>query len=119
MASRRLSESESKEANALLNNIRARLRVLSGREPKLHFAYRRRIYIRLMNDERGTPAFRKKLKAQKLLEQQGKCALCHKELPKSESELDRFIAHAGYTPKNTQLIHHHCHRKQQAVRRYR
>ena len=119
MASRRLSAIESKKATALLDNVRARLQKLSAGDPELLFAYRRRIHIRLMQDERGTPALRRKLKAQKLEEQNGKCAICHKRLPESESELDRFSAPAGYTSKNTQLVHHTCHRKQQAIRGYR
>ena len=118
MATRRLSDIESKKANALLDDVRARLQKLGAGDPELLFAYRRRIHIRLMHDERGTPAFRKKLKTQKWVEQNGKCAICQKRLPESESELDRFRAPAGYTSKNTQLVHHTCHRKQQAMRVY-
>lgn len=118
-ASRRLSEAESKKANALLNKIRARLQALSAGDSDLHFAYRRRIHIRLMHDERGTPNHRRKLKAQKWINQNGRCAICRKKMPKSESELDRFKASAGYTLKNTRLVHHTCHRKQQARRGFK
>jgi hypothetical protein len=119
MTERRLSEVESKKANALLDKIRARLQVLCAGDPNLLFAYRRRIHIRLMQDERGRPALRKKLKLEKWKQQKGKCAICHKKLPQSESELDRFSAPGGYTVENTQLVHHECHRKQQAERRFR
>ena len=119
MASRRLSDSESKKANRLLESIRARLQALGAGDPELLFAFRRRIHIRLMHDERGTPAHRKKLKKKKWDEQDGVCAICRKNLPLAESELDRFKASAGYTAANTQLVHHTCHRKQQEKRRYR
>jgi hypothetical protein len=116
---RRLTDSESKKANALLDNIRARLQVLAAGDPELLFAYRRRIHIRLMQDERGRPALRRKLKAQKWLDQNGKCALCLEALPKAESELDRLKASAGYTAANTRLVPHACHRKQQAKRGFK
>ena len=116
---RGLTEPESKKANALLDNIRERLQALAAGDPELLFAYRRRIHIRLMQDERGRPALRRKLKAQKWLDQKGKCALCGKSLPKAESELDRLIASAGYTVGNTRLVHHVCHRKQQAKRGFK
>jgi hypothetical protein len=119
MERRRLSESESKKANALLDRIRVRLQALSAGDPELLFAYRRRIQIRLMHDERGTPAHRRKLKTQKWIAQKGKCAICHKKMAQAESELDRLKASAGYTPRNTRLVHHICHRKQQASRGYR
>jgi hypothetical protein len=53
---RRLSESESKRANAFLDFIRARLQALAAGDPELLFAYRRRIHICLMQDERGRPS---------------------------------------------------------------
>lgn len=116
---RRLSENKSKTANTLLDRIRSRLQAMSGGDPELLFAYRRRIHIRLMQDERGRPSLRRKLKKQKWSEQKGKCAICRKLLPLVESELDRLVASAGYTVANTRLVHHDCHRKQQAKRRYR
>jgi hypothetical protein len=119
MASRTLTESESKKANKLLDYVRARLQVISASDPELLFAYRRRIHIRLMHDERGTPAHRKKLKAAKWQEQKGKCAICGKGLKLAESELDRFKTSAGYTSKNIRLVHHECHRNQQAERGFR
>src|SRR5665213_845669 len=102
---RRLTDVESRKANALLDNIRARLQSLSAGDPGLLFAYRRRIHIRLMQDERGRPALRRKLKAKKWLDQKGKCAICGKKLPKAASELDRLIAAGGYTVANTRLVH--------------
>lgn len=119
MANRRLTEIESKKANALLDDIRVRLQKMSAGDPALLFAYRRRIQIRLMHDERGTPALRNKLKAQKRLEQEGKCAICGDPLPEKGAELDRVSAPAGYTVANTRLVHHACHRQQQADRNYR
>jgi hypothetical protein len=95
MTNRQLSEAESKKANALLDKIRARLQTLSAGDPQLLFAYRRRIHIRLMQDERGRPALRKKLKLEKWKQQRGKCAICYKKLPQSESELDRLSAQGG------------------------
>ena len=111
-----LSKEQAEKANTLLESVRAQLATLSGGDPKLLFAMRRRLYIRLSYDERGTPAQRRKLKDQKWKEQRGKCAICAEDLPVSECELDRFDAVAGYTPENTQLIHHACHRKQQTDR---
>jgi hypothetical protein len=111
-----LTTAQSAQANALLENVRTRLTEMSGGDANLLFALRRRIYVRLSYDERGTPAQRIKLKNLKWKEQRGKCAICHEDLPESETELDRFDAAAGYTAKNTQLVHHTCHRKQQAER---
>lgn len=118
MPNPRLTLEQTKEADALLERIRAQLVALSGGDPKVLFAYRRRIFIRLSYDERGTPGHRKKLKHEKWKEQRGKCAICSEDLPVSGSELDRHNATGGYTAENTQLIHHDCHRKQQADRRF-
>jgi hypothetical protein len=118
MANRRLTEAESNRANAFLDEIRARLQKMSAGDPALLFAFRRRIQIRLMHDERGTPGLRRKLKAQKRLEQDGRCAICGEQLPEKDAELDRISAPNGYTPANTRLVHQACHRKQQADRNY-
>jgi hypothetical protein len=69
-----------------------------------------------MQDERGRPSHRRKLKALKMIEQKGKCAICRKKLPETEAELDRIHAPSGYTPENTRLVHHTCHRQQQSER---
>jgi hypothetical protein len=111
-----LTAEQVQQATDLLNEIRTRLDQLSDGDRALLFALRRRIYIRLSYDERGTPAQRSKLKNTKWKEQRGKCSICNEDLPVSEAELDRLDAVAGYTAANTQLIHHACHRKQQADR---
>lgn len=112
----KLNIGQSRKANALLDEIRAKLQALGAGDPELLFAYRRRVHIRLMQDERGTPAYRKKLKLEKWKQQDGRCAICHKEMPQAESERDRLHAPDGYTVENTQLVHHACHRQQQAER---
>jgi UTP:GlnB (protein PII) uridylyltransferase len=69
MPKMRLSEHQIQEANSLLDHVRARLTELSQGDQELLFALRRRIYIRLGYDERGTPQHRTKLKNQKWKEQ--------------------------------------------------
>ena len=39
-------------------------------------------------------------------------------MPIKYSELDRIHAPAGYTPKNTRLVHAACHQKSQSERGY-
>lgn len=112
----RLTPEQSEQANTLLKVVRDRLDDLSGGDTKLLHHLRRRIYLRLTFDERGSPAHRRKLKDQKWKEQRGKCALCPDDLPETEAELDRIDPYGGYTRENTRLIHHTCHRKQQAER---
>lgn len=119
MAIRKLSIEQNEAVDGLLEEVRERLDELSGADRELLFAYRRRIYLRLTHDERGTPAHRKKLKRAKMLEQDGKCQICGLPLPSTEAELDRFVASAGYTPENTQLVHHQCHRDQQRDRGFK
>jgi hypothetical protein len=68
----------------------------------------------LMYDERGKPMQRRKVKEQKWKEQRGKCAICSGDLPETEAELDRIEAALGYTRENTRLVHHACHRREQA-----
>jgi hypothetical protein len=101
-----------------LSYVRDRLKEMSGSDARLLHRLRRRIYVRLSYDERGTPAHRTKLKNLKWKEQRGKCSICGEDLPESDGELDRFDAVAGYTPDNTQLIHHACHREQQKSRSF-
>jgi len=114
--SNRLTPEQSEKANALLELVRQRLNELSEGDPKVLHHMRRRIMKRLEFDERDTPAARRKLKDQKWKEQRGKCAICKEDLPETETELDRLDPYGGYTRENTQLIHHACHRKQQAER---
>jgi hypothetical protein len=118
MPNRRLTEAESKKANTLLESIRSKLQVMGAGDPELLFAIRRRVYIRLMHDERGKPAQRRKLKKLKWAQQKGLCAFCKKKLPLLRSELDRLKAVAGYTPRNTRLVHAKCHHAQQAKQGY-
>lgn len=112
----RLSPEQSAQANKLLAYVRRRLKALSDGDPKLLHHFRRRIRLRLEHDERGRPSARRKLKDQKWKEQRGKCALCREDLPETEAELDRIRSYGGYTAKNTRLVHHACHRKQQRER---
>lgn len=116
MIQTRLTTDQSAKANDLLQLVRRRLDELSGGDPKVLHHMRRRIMKRLEFDERDTPAARRKLKDQKWKEQRGKCAMCPGDLPETESELDRIDPYAGYTRENTRLVHHDCHRKQQAER---
>ncbi len=106
---RRMNKEETAIARAFLDRIRDELKELARDDRDLLFAMRRRIYIRLMHDERGTPVYRRKLKALKWEKQQGLCAICGKEMPLKHSELDRTKAFLGYTGENTRLVHHECH----------
>jgi hypothetical protein len=118
MPNRRLSSEELVRATALLESIRERLRELAGEDGELLFAYRRKVYKELIYDERNKPMVRRRLKALKREEQGGICPLCKKPLPATYCVLDRFVAAAGYTAENTQLICPECDVKTQASRRY-
>jgi hypothetical protein len=118
MPNRNLSPDELKRANQLLGEIRNRLTTLAAGDPRLLFAYRRKIAKELGYDERGKPGVRKLLKALKWGEQNHKCAHCGKEMPLKNSELDRKHAAGGYTEENTELLHHHCHQERQAAKGY-
>lgn len=111
----RLTPGERAHSDALLLHVRT---AIEGLDPEVRFAVRRRLWNRLMLDERGTPAMRNKIKKAKHLAQQGKCGICGTELPLKYSELDRKKASAGYTMENTRLIHHQCHINDQAWRGY-
>jgi hypothetical protein len=118
MANRNLTSEELKKANELLAEIRARLNTLSGDDPLLRFAYRRKIVKELGYDERGKPGHRGKLKALKWGLQNGKCAECKEDMPLKYSELDRKVAADGYTTENTELVHAKCHQARQAAKGY-
>ena len=118
MANRMLNPEELKKANALLDEVRGRLRDLCAGDPELLFAYRRKIYKELSYDERSKPMDRRKLKAQKRRDQGGLCPLCQKLLPEKYCVLDRFGASAGYTAENTRLICPACDATIQSSRRY-
>jgi len=115
---RRLNADELDRANALLIEIRGKLDALAQGDKELLFAYRRKITKELGYDERGKPLDRRILKAQKYVEQGGRCAICGKDLPEKYSELDRLLAANGYTKENTRLVHHECHIAQQASKGY-
>jgi ribosomal protein L44E len=119
MANRVLDPDELALADQLLREVRGKLEKLSGGDPELLFAFRRKVAKELTYDERSKPAARKKLKAQKRVEQKGRCALCKKALPESYNVLDRYVASAGYTKENTRLICQRCDTKTQASRGYK
>ena len=121
MPNRRLSADELIHVNDLLKKTLKEVISLSHGDPELLFALRRRLIVKLTHAERGTPAQRNRLKRQKMIEQKGVCPLCHGEkgpLPLKYAELDRKVASAGYTPKNTRLVHHECHIYDQAKKSY-
>src|SRR5687767_6433436 len=115
MTNRRLSGDERNACDRILSGVRRRLSAL---DPQTRFATRRRLIVKLTHDERGTPAQRNKLKREKRIEQDGKCAICGDLLPERRCELDRFDASAGYTRENTRLVHHHCHNADQEAKDY-
>ena len=110
MPNPRLLPEQRSEAEGLLSEIRRGIEELSGDDPELLFAYRRRIWKQVEYDERGKPAVRKRLKKIKRKQQGGRCAKCGEELPLKGSELDRHEAKEGYTRENTQLLCPKCHR---------
>jgi len=118
MGNRQLSTVELDAANNLLRSVRGRLEELSGGDAALLWALRRKVYKELAYDERGKPMHRRKLKRQKLREQEGLCAVCNGPLPESYAVLDRLEAMGGYTAANTRLIHQQCDTAVQRSRRY-
>jgi len=116
--SRRLTDEEKKKADELLAHIREKVKELSGGDPGLLFAYTRKLHVKLMHDERGTPMQRRKLKLSKIKSQNGLCPLCKKPLPEKGNVLDRFEAQLGYTDENTRLLCQPCDQKVQESRGY-
>jgi ribosomal protein L44E len=109
MPNRQLTPSEIEELfTPLLSHLRERLQQLSGADPELLWALRRKLAKELSYDERGKPMHRKLLKARKRGEQQGKCARCSAELPEKNTVLDRIEAMKGYTRENTRLLCPSC-----------
>jgi hypothetical protein len=106
-------------ANPLLASVRESLLTLSNNDPALLFALRRKIAKELQYDERGKPMMRRKLKAQKRMEQGGLCLLCTRKLPKRGAVLDRFTAIDGYTMANTRLLCPKCDSAVQTGRDFR
>lgn len=118
MPNRKLTAEEVTAANRLLDIMRARLLELAAGDADLLFAFRRKVYKELIYDERDKPMARRRLKAAKRREQSGICLLCKNPLPDKYCVLDRFVAAAGYTVENTQLICQDCDVKTQASRGY-
>lgn len=119
MPNRRLTSDERQRANALLADIRERLKALAGDDVDLLFAYRRKVFKELVYDERDTPMARRRLKLLKRKEQDGRCFHCQQPLPDSHCVLDRVSAPLGYTSANTHLICQPCDRRIQQERGYR
>jgi UTP:GlnB (protein PII) uridylyltransferase len=119
MPNRQLNPHELLSANALLNEIRSKLKTLSEGDDELLFAYRRKVYKELTYDEREKPSVRRKLKDLKWKEQRGLCAICEKELPQTYTVLDRTIAKDGYSQENTRLVHQECDIANQALKGYK
>lgn len=118
MPNPRLTPEQLEHARALLDEVRARLNALSGGDPELLFAYRRKVAKELTYDERSKPMERRRLKQLKMKQQGGICALCNEALPERGSVLDRARAVDGYTAENTRLIHADCDTAQQAAKGY-
>ncbi len=120
MANRQLTPEELLGlASPLLRSVRERLIELSGGDPELLFALRRKLAKELSYDERGKPLARVKLKIQKRFEQGGCCKECRTPLPERGAVLDRLTAMGGYTPDNTRLLCPACDTKLQQERGYK
>lgn len=100
----------------LYAEVKARIEEASAGDPTFLWALRRKLAKDLTYEERGKPGHRKQLKAYKMGEQRGKCALCGEDLPEKYAVLDRLEAMLGYTKDNTRLICHACDAKVQAER---
>jgi ribosomal protein L44E len=93
----------------IFRQVTEMLKDAAGDDASLGWALRRKLVKELGYLERSRPAVRNKLKADKWREQDGKCAICGKELAQKYSELDRYEAQKGYTKENTRLVHRECH----------
>lgn len=120
LANRQLSRDERERLfTPLLNEIRERLRILSGGDADLEWALRRKLFKELTYDERGKPMQRRKLKEHKRVEQENECAVCHHTLPSKNAVLDRIEAMKGYTQENTRLLCPECDVQVQNERGYK
>ena len=109
MPNRQLNATElEKLFSPLLAGTRERLNELSGGDPELLWALRRKLAKELSYDERGKPMHRRALKAYKRGEQGNRCARCACELPDKYVVLDRLAAMGGYTKENTRLLCREC-----------
>lgn len=120
-SNRRLSADELAQASALLDLIRSRIDELAGDDPRLTFAYKRKIAKELQYDERGKPIHRIRLKERKRKAQNGMCAnerLAAHPLPRKGAVLDRYRAEDGYTDANTRLLCPECDARLQEEKGY-
>ena len=113
-----LSKRDLEAVKPILDLLREQLSALAECDALRLHSLRRYVAKRLEFDERGTPAQRRKLKDLMWKRQRGTCADCGEELPESETELDRIVAHLGYVKDNVRLVHHACHRKSQAEKKF-
>lgn len=119
MANPQLTKQQREEIfTPFFRKITEELDLLSAGDPDLLFALRRKLVKDLGYLERGVPMIRVRLKAQKMKQQNGLCAICERPLPVKGSELDRFVAKLGYTAENTRLVHHDCHIDDQSKKKY-
>lgn len=113
MPNRRLGNEERERLDALLDDVRRRLQLLSEGDDELHWAFRRRLFNQLQYDERLRPQYRAAIKKKKRKLQNGLCNICRLPLPESNAVLDRYEAMKGYSLENTQLLCHSCDVKKQ------
>jgi hypothetical protein len=119
MPNRQLTSDElEKLADPLLKAVVEHLADLSGGDPELLFALRRKLAKELSYAERGKPMLRVRLKMKKRIEQLGRCKLCSELLPERGAILDRIAAMDGYTAENTRLLCPGCDAKLQHERGY-
>lgn len=121
METRKLTDAELEKARVLLQQVRTTLRDLSGGDPKLLFAYRRKLWKELVYDERLKPRARAALRLRKMGEQQGLCKICNKPLPARgfDAILDKLDGMKGYSDSNVRLIHRSCDLTIQAERGFK
>ncbi len=119
MPNPQLNKSQLKQAKELLDEIRGKIKALTKNDPKLIFAFRRKVRKELMYDERSTPVQRRKLKDLMWKKQKGICPVCGKELPPKYAILDRTEAIRGYVEENVRLICPDCDKKIQQERGYK
>lgn len=119
MPNPQLNKKQLESSWRLLGEVRAKLKKLSKDNKNLLFAYRRKIFKELMHDERGKPMQRRKLQELMWGKQKGKCAICKNSLKLKGAELDRKSAPRGYVETNVRLVHHICHRKDQARKKFK
>lgn len=118
MANPTLNEEQLAQANALLAEIRARIKAVAGDDPALVFAYTRKLSKELNYDERGKPAKRGRFKKALHKAQGGKCAHCGLPLELKGSVADRHEAPGGYKTGNVDLIHAGCDQERQTGKRF-